>query len=811
MSNSNTSSNSPSDVVMEPSAAVDSESLPGGLGAGAKPLEKTIACVSCRKRKLRCDRVKPQCATCTRLGHDCEYPERRRNLGAKRRNMKELEARLAQVETRLVAEVNGQQQKLPVGSAPVAGADWDAIAKDLDFDIGDVVPDPIFDTNQFGFGLQPSPQTLSVEEPLSQELISLGLDEPLPPAYVIDELHEIYFEKHHPSIPMMHKYRYLASLDRAPNMRPPICLRYAIWATAANLTDEYSIYEDVFYKRARKYIDAAEMKGHGETFVSLYHAQTWGLIAHYEAKKTYFSRSWMSTGRMARMVHMLGLHRLDGDASNAQQILPPPRDFIESEERRRTFWAAFYGDRWASSGTGWPMIFDEKEVGLLFFSDHHTHNLKIHTNLPCSEGSFELGIPQSSVSLAEALTPRGAPTISPFGGVILSAALFGHNFQHLHQKGKNERPEDLADGDFWKRHRKMDNVLSNTFMFLPENLRMPKGRQDMNVVFLHMNIHASIVCLHQAAILTAERHNLDSRVIRQSRGRSLTAAQEIANIMRLISHIDASLIHSWMGFCLYVAAGVCLSDATSKEPNPQSSSDLYFILSAMNAIGRRHNITKHFTAQLELDIEASGIQNGNASRTRGMAEHTVPNIPMMGILASRNGQPMTVNDLRAFVKASPVNKENPSSSNTPQVELLIAVETTLQANTHPEHVRSGDVHSASKIQTTPAANPQFTPTIQPQDIAQTACPYGETPGEPSCSNAALQSSEPAANSSMQFPLRQAEGVPQQTEPSWGPDINGWDTGTGNVEQFDGFGSSSVDMDALLDGIDWTDESNQHRS
>lgn len=97
-----------------------------------------------------------------------------------------------------------------------------------------------------------------------------------------------------------------------------------------------------------------------------------------------------------------------------------------------------------------------------------------------------MGIPQSSVSLADALTPNGAPHISPFGGVILSATLFGHNFQHLHQSGGNEHPEDIAEGEFWKRHRKMDNVLSNTFMFLPENLRMPGGRRNMNVVFLHM-------------------------------------------------------------------------------------------------------------------------------------------------------------------------------------------------------------------------------------------------------------------------------------------------------------------------------------
>ncbi len=45
------------------------------------------------------------------------------------------------------------------------------------------------------------------------------------------------------------------------------------------------------------------------------------------------------------------------------------------------------------------------------------------TNLPSSEESFELGVVQKGISLAEALTPEGAGSISPFGGVIISAAL----------------------------------------------------------------------------------------------------------------------------------------------------------------------------------------------------------------------------------------------------------------------------------------------------------------------------------------------------------------------------------------------------
>ena len=105
-------------------------------------------------------------------------------------------------------------------------------------------------------------------------------------------------------------------------------------------------------------------QGHGEAFVSVYYVQAWTLCGTYEAKKTYFCRSWMSTGRNTRLCQMLGLHRLDYDGPVVKRLLPPPRDWIELEERRRAFWGAYYCDRWASSGTGWPMLINEHEVGI---------------------------------------------------------------------------------------------------------------------------------------------------------------------------------------------------------------------------------------------------------------------------------------------------------------------------------------------------------------------------------------------------------------------------------------------------------------
>jgi hypothetical protein len=43
-------------------------------------------------------------------------------------------------------------------------------------------------------------------------------------------------------------------------MQPPLCLRYAIWATGASISEKYAQYEDILYERARGYLDAGEMK-----------------------------------------------------------------------------------------------------------------------------------------------------------------------------------------------------------------------------------------------------------------------------------------------------------------------------------------------------------------------------------------------------------------------------------------------------------------------------------------------------------------------------------------------------------------------
>ena len=164
------------------------------------------------------------------------------------------------------------------------------------------------------------------------------------------------------------------------------------------------------------------------------------------------------------------------------------------------------------------------------------------TNLPASEEAYQTSTPQTTQSLAACMTSQGAMSISSFGGVVFMAHFFGKNLHHLHRPGPDDREHDVQ-GDFWKRHRNLDNVLLQRSLALPPHLRLPFAVRDGNAIFINMAIHTSTICLHQAAIFKAEKHGLPQSLIEQSQTRCTLAATEITNTLKLISHIDTDTVN----------------------------------------------------------------------------------------------------------------------------------------------------------------------------------------------------------------------------------------------------------------------------
>ncbi|KAH8195085.1 hypothetical protein TruAng_010742 [Truncatella angustata] len=557
-----------------------------------------LACTSCRNRKLKCDRVKPACTRCAKFQGECVYPESRRKPAFKRRNVKELEARLAQVEDLLKQsgdKDSGEEKADEIfdfNFADFAPTTEDVFLQGMDYTLPSV---PIEGGAMFSMP-QADPSmpftaadgTQTSGAAFGTELFGLGMSETLPPFEVTEELNRIFFERQQHFIPIVQPARYYQAYYSTPHMKPPMCLQYAIWTLASNGHEQYGHLHDIFYQRARQYAEADELKGFGEHFITVQHAQAWALITTDEAKCMLFTRAAMSGARAIRLAHMMGLHRLDGNDEDLSPTLMPPKDWVELEERRRTFWGIFCLDSHSSVSTGWPHLIDPCEIT---------------THLPASESAFVSGEPMETCMLHEAFK---GPSYSSFAGAILVCHLFNQIMRHVHRPGREDHPENYEYGEYWQRHRGIDNTISSAFMFLPEHFRLPEHYRDPTAVHTNLNYHASLICLHLAALERIDDYKLADHAKIASESRLFTAAQEIVNIMKMTSHLKTNPRSPMAAVALYCAASVFIYQCKA-NPSPKNIDNLDFIVVAMEAIGREHIITRAFLKQLLVDIELNNI------------------------------------------------------------------------------------------------------------------------------------------------------------------------------------------------------------
>ncbi|KAL6806953.1 hypothetical protein GGI42DRAFT_319751 [Trichoderma sp. SZMC 28013] len=598
-------------------STADPAEQPHALQPPAKP-KKPLSCISCKLRKLKCDHQRPACTRCVRIEAECIYPEARRKPTLQRSNVKELEARLAQVEGYLK---QAGQSSLDVGKSNLrVDPDSEDVSKDQhsdaetvedDDDTGldeQITPPDDFLTQNDPFGRGETADRTTQEPQLpyetpglddqtsstfsNRQLVDLGMSESIPPFEVIEELHNSFFSTQYHYMPAIHSGRYYKDFYGAPLRKPPMCLQYAIWAMGALWHPKYDRVADIFYKRARQYAQADEMKDEGEHFITIRHAQAWALITCYEARAMLYTRASMSAARCCRLVQMLALDKLDISNDNGPATLVPPIDWTELEERRRVFWVAFSIDAQGSIATGWPSLI---------------HAEDIMTRLPASEEAFASGQEEQTPYLDDAL--KGAPYGGFSASLILNHILTAI-MSHVHLIKPSDHSEDIMNGAFWKRHRRLDNQLSCLFMFMPDRFRLPDNLRDPLATYINLNFHASVICLHHVALETIEKNQLDDSLRKDSLCLLKNAAEEIVSIVKMTSHRSSLFSNPLCAFSLYCATTVYVYLAKqdpSSEINPADMSNLELIINAMEAMGRIHMITCAFLQQACLDIDNNGL------------------------------------------------------------------------------------------------------------------------------------------------------------------------------------------------------------
>ncbi|KAK0726156.1 fungal-specific transcription factor domain-containing protein [Lasiosphaeris hirsuta] len=544
-----------------------------------------LSCLQCRDRKIKCDRKKPCCVRCANLGYECVFPGSRQKSTVKRSNVSELETRVARLEEQMGEIQTGLLPEMPILSSTEFPAmlNWDQFEMELD-------------TNHVG---RASVQDAAAgrgsyheqqEHHVHGQLDNPDLFEQLLQPQQTQDLTGIYFDKVHHTMPMLHKSRYLASLRLPQHVQPPMCLQYTVMALAAAVSETHSSMAMPLYQLGRANAESDEMKGQGDHFSTVAHAQCWTLIANFEAQHQIHARASASLSRGLRIAQMLGLHQLDDPSQSRPSTLPDPIDWCETEERRRTWWVIFCLDRFVNAITGWPTLINEQDISTL---------------LPASEEAFDHAVEESTNSPAGILSPAGS-SYSLFAGRVLAAHLFHRTIQHTLQIRPDDEPENIKNGPYWDRHRRIDNDLAYMLLFPPDSFRLRRASRSLDAVSVIINIQTCIICIHRAALVKIAQHNLPKSTEQRHRDRLLPAAEEIVRMLKMMTEIEPAIKHPLIAFSTYMAASVFLRGFVS-EQDKQSEANLDFLLDMLIGVGSKNTVIRSLAVRLAMDMKRSGI------------------------------------------------------------------------------------------------------------------------------------------------------------------------------------------------------------
>ncbi|KAK0740161.1 hypothetical protein B0T18DRAFT_470723 [Schizothecium vesticola] len=562
---------------------MEAQDLPQGQGRGrgeyqnpGSTLTGQLSCTQCRSRKLRCDRKRPRCDRCLEKNESCTYPEsRQRGLG-RRKTVRDLEER--------VEELEGLLRAANIGAA-AHGAEQDESLLGVDAQL------PSFPLSDLPFEEPPSALPAG---PAAGELVGLGLFEQLPSFDLVDTLTALFFQSIHAGAPMLHRATYTAAVRLPPHMRPPMCLQYIVMASAAATSPAYRHLSEPFYQRARVYAEADELRGQGEVFTTVAHVQSWCLISAYECHvHAIFTRASTSLCRAVRIAQMLKLYQLDSQkaAHLLGSSLPPPRSYVEAEERRRTWWVVFMADRYLTSTTGWPSLIDERHV---------------RTNLPSAEPVFASGTENPyPTSLSDGLgrLEQGlGEQISPFAIRILAANELLHALGHSAEGSVQDPSGRDPNSTHWHRHREIDTNLATLTHLLPESFDLARNPRSLDTVLVHICTAMGALHLHRPFVQTLGSFNT----------RLLPAAQTILSVLRAAAaanFVATAIRNPLVPFAAYMAASVLLTDClqpVSGDENQSSEDGLEYLANILVSFAGRSPLVKANMLQLAADLQRVG-------------------------------------------------------------------------------------------------------------------------------------------------------------------------------------------------------------
>ncbi|KAK4231629.1 hypothetical protein QBC38DRAFT_541260 [Podospora fimiseda] len=693
------------------------------------------ACEECRRRKARCDRVRPQCGFCVETGTACVIIEKRPQRGPKRGQLSAMRSRIATLERQLCERqglaafhdpstgmMGDPSVPVPASAisvlsephAPVADMEvehrgsvgddarhygsYAGMSRNFSFtgsttsEAPSIISGASSSINSAATSILTSQDTVALSlwtdmnwQDVDCTSSSLSMMQPCSVSPMMDishmhaighhnayagagtsptnplrrdsenlemiisdlmrtDLDQLYFERVHPVIPMLHQRRYFSWADEENPSPPRAGLRSAMRAIAAAMSAQFRSLADCLYQETLRLLEVRNQTPTATEGMEmpLEQIQAWLLLAHYEILRVNEHQAMLTAGRAFRLVQMARLYELDrddktdSDGNNTTASSPgvpqsptlPDEEFAEVEEKRRIFWLAYSLDRFLCSRNDWPLTLHEEMV---------------RTRLPAPETNFQLGKRVRVGFLQDTLDVMGqmacsSGPLSPFAETVVLATLQARCMDHRRSSRNNVTLTESGvtgaqpDHDFWVCHEWLTSVVEKRVQILSQ-IQGPvtdggfgHGSSsgvdgDPMLLFARMLAYGALV--HLNTTLQAIRspwQTPEHQLMTTTAGwRADRAAAEMVRLARSVKVFSCFKVHPFLADPLECATGFLLGKQQAKanegifnfDAEGQGLADdggVEHLLRVLRYLGDTSSLARDLLSRLGISIQRAGVK-----------------------------------------------------------------------------------------------------------------------------------------------------------------------------------------------------------
>lgn len=562
--------------------------------AGKERKRLPLACIACRRKKIRCSGEKPACKHCLRSRIPCVYKITARKAAPRTDYMAMLDKRLKRMEERVIKIVpEADKARIStIGRAVVkpaipgppprlandknrppdtafAGEDIDKWSKAR----------PNLSKNPSGNPAAAAAAAAAAHRSSTgdqdENLLQEGADS-LPSKELQLHLTEVYFDfVYGQSYHLLHKPSFVRKLQAG--QVPPV-LVLAVCAISARFSNHPDVRTEPAFLRGESWASVARdiaLKRYDAPNITI--LIVYLILGLHEFGTCQGGRSWMLGGMAQRMAYALQLHQdLAHDATGKAQGAAAELSFTDREIRRRTMWSCFMMDRFNSSGTERPIFVNEQFI---------------QAQLPIKEHYFQFEIPGVTERLDDAALVKTDPeTGEPVNakdnmGVaayfVRLVAIWGKLIRYMNLGGKDRDPNPIWTDESTFAQLRADindfkTSLPASLAWSMENLQNHASENTANqFIFLHIIYSQHVLFLNRFALPIPGSRVLNVKGMPQSFvaecGRT---ALEAANQISLLVNeaMDHRVVAPFAGYCAFFSSTVHIYSVFSKNPALEASS-----------------------------------------------------------------------------------------------------------------------------------------------------------------------------------------------------------------------------------------------